>query len=33
MTVNKPDAGNAGIASHLTVARNWPGVPDPERSP
>ena len=28
---NKPAAGNAGIASQLTVEHHWPGVPEPER--
>jgi hypothetical protein len=30
-TPNKPAAGNAGLASRLTVTHHWPGVPDPER--
>jgi len=30
---NKPDAGNAGIASELTIGHHWPSVPDPERWP
>jgi hypothetical protein len=29
---NKPAAGNAGIASQLTIGHHWPGVPEPERS-
>jgi hypothetical protein len=29
---NKPAAGNAGLASWLTVTRHCPGVPEPERS-
>ena len=29
---NKPAAGNAGIASRLTVGHHRPGVPEPERS-
>ena len=29
---NKPAAGNAGIASQLTIEHHWPGVPEPERS-
>ena len=28
---NKPAAGNAGIASQLTIGHHWPGVPEPER--
>jgi len=28
---NKPAAGNAGIASRLTIEHRWPGVPEPER--
>lgn len=28
---NKPAAGNAGIASQLTIEPHWPGVPEPER--
>ena len=24
---NQPAAGNAGIASRLTIQRHWPGVP------
>src|SRR5690349_5061696 len=28
---NMPAAGNAGIASQLTIGRHWPGVPEPER--
>ena len=28
---NKPAAGNAGIASRLTIGHHWPGVPEPER--
>ena len=28
---NKPAAGNAGIASQLTIEYHWPGVPEPER--
>jgi hypothetical protein len=28
---NKPAAGNAGIASRLTIERHWPDVPEPER--
>ena len=24
-------AGNAGIASQLTIGHHWPGVPEPER--
>jgi hypothetical protein len=27
---NKPAAGNAGIASRLTIEHHWPGVPEPE---
>ena len=30
---NKPAAGNAGIASQLTIGHHWPGVPEPERCP
>jgi hypothetical protein len=30
---NKPAAPNAGIASRLTIGHNWPGVPEPGRSP
>ena len=26
---NKPAAGNAGIASRLTIGHHWPGVPEP----
>ena len=29
---NKPAAGNAGIASWLTIGHHWPGVPEPGRS-
>jgi hypothetical protein len=29
---NKPAAGNAGIASRLTIEYHWPGVPEPGRS-
>jgi hypothetical protein len=29
---NQPAAGNAGIASQLTIEHHWPGVPEPERS-
>ena len=29
---NKPAAGNAGIASQLTIEHHRPGVPEPERS-
>jgi hypothetical protein len=29
---NKPAAGNAGVASRLTLQRHWPGVPEPGRS-
>jgi hypothetical protein len=29
---NKPAAGNAGIASQLTIGHHWPGVPEPGRS-
>ncbi len=29
---NKAAAGNAGIASQLTIGHHWPGVPEPERS-
>jgi len=32
MPPNKPAAGNAGIASRLTIEHHWPGVPEPERS-
>lgn len=28
---NQPAAGNAGIASQLTIGHHWPGVPEPER--
>ena len=28
---NKPAAGNAGIASRLTIQHHCPGVPEPER--
>jgi len=28
---NKPAAGNAGIASQLTIGHHWPGVPEPGR--
>jgi len=28
---NKPAAGNAGIASQLTIEHHWPGVSEPER--
>jgi hypothetical protein len=28
---NNPAAGNAGIASRLTIGRLSPGVPEPER--
>jgi len=27
----KPAAGNAGIASRLTIRHHWPGVPEPGR--
>ncbi len=30
---NKPAAGNAGIASRLTIEHHRPGVPEPERWP
>jgi len=29
--LNKPAAGNAGIASRLTIGHHWSGVPEPER--
>ncbi len=29
---NHPVAGNAGIASRLTIEHRWRGVPEPERS-
>ena len=29
--VNKLAAGDAGIASQLTIGHHWPGVPEPER--
>jgi hypothetical protein len=29
--LNQPAAGNAGIASQLTIGHHWPGVPEPER--
>jgi hypothetical protein len=28
---NKPAAGNAGIASRLTIGHQWSGVPEPDR--
>ncbi len=31
LSSNKPAAGNAGIASRLTIGHDWPGVPEPER--
>jgi hypothetical protein len=30
---NKPAAGNARSALQFAIAREWPGVPEPERSP
>ena len=30
---HQPAAGNAGIASRLTIGHHWPGVPEPGRSP
>ena len=30
---NKPAAGNAGIASQVTIGHHRPGVPEPERWP
>ena len=30
-SLNQPAAGNAGIASRLTIGHHWPGVPEPER--
>jgi hypothetical protein len=32
LSANKPAAGNAGIASRLTIGHHWPGVPEPDRS-
>jgi hypothetical protein len=31
LKANKPVAGNAGIASQLTIEHHLPGVPEPER--
>ena len=30
-SLNKPAAGNAGIASQLAIGCHWPGVPEPGR--
>jgi hypothetical protein len=31
MRPSNPAAGNAGIASQLTIEHHWPGAPEPER--